>query len=286
MTSPATAPMPSAPLTSRSPMAMTVMMPSRVTLFVPMARRSTLLLVVPRVWTLATPASRNRRLTTAMPSPMTRPSANQGADNSRATMTAPAPTTMEETTVRRRTLASAPPSRSDSPDSMFIRRPPRKRASSRAEAERRLGGDGCGITGRRPRQDRGEPDLVPQMEVVVGSGPVRAEADAHATREQLAQRRHPRTELPVRTGAVRHGDVALDDEREVGLVQPHRVCGEHPAVECADRLQHRRRTPSVPLLHQCAFRLGLREMDLQQGVPPLRLSRDLLQAFGRHRVHR
>ena len=47
MTRPATAPMPSAPLRSSRPTQITVMMPRRVTLLVPMARRSTLLLVSP-----------------------------------------------------------------------------------------------------------------------------------------------------------------------------------------------------------------------------------------------
>src|ERR1700722_13978840 len=123
MTRPATAPIPSAPFKSNSPMQITVMMPRRVTLLSPMARRSTLLVVSPSVLSLATPASRKRRLSTAMVRPMARPSAAHGTEGSSAITIATAPTMRAETMVRRRTLDSALPPRSESPSSMFTAAP-------------------------------------------------------------------------------------------------------------------------------------------------------------------
>src|SRR5277367_4967330 len=123
MTRPATAPMPSAPLRSSSPMQITVMTPRRVTLLVPSARRNTLLSVSPDVLSFATPASRKRRLSTAMVRPKARPSAAQGCESRRAIRTAPAPTMSEDTMVRRSTLASALPPSPESPSSMFMAAP-------------------------------------------------------------------------------------------------------------------------------------------------------------------
>src|ERR1017187_1706856 len=120
MTSPITLPIPSGPFRNRSPMQMAVMMASRVTLLVPMARRRTLRSVSPLVCTLATPASRKRKLRMARPRPMKMPSAAQGCESSRAMMMAPSPTMMAEITVRRSTLARAVPSRSERPDIMLI----------------------------------------------------------------------------------------------------------------------------------------------------------------------
>ena len=59
-------------------MQITVMTPRRVTLLVPMARRSTLLLVSPPVWSLATPASRKRRFRMAMAEPDDEPERRPG----------------------------------------------------------------------------------------------------------------------------------------------------------------------------------------------------------------
>src|SRR6202050_2308709 len=181
-TRPATAPMPSAPFSSRRPMQTRVMTPRRVTLVVPMARRMTLLLVSPEVLSLATPASRKRRFTTAMVSPMARPRAAQGTDRSSAMMTAATPTMMAETTVRRSTLASALPPRPESPSSMFTAGPLQVRADLLDDAHR-----GHRETQRQAHQQEGRRGV--QRAVRPEPEP---EPDAHADRsgQPHAEERH------------------------------------------------------------------------------------------------
>src|ERR1700722_9730169 len=182
MTRPATAPMPSAPFRSSNPMQMTVMTPRRVTLLVPNARRSTLLLVSPDVLSLATPASKKRRLSTAMVRPKARPSAAQGCESNSAIRTAATPTMSEETMVRRSTLASTLPPRPERPSSMFMTGPLQVRADLLDDAER-----GHRQAERQPHQQERRRGV--QRAVHQNAEP-EPDSHAHGSRQSHAQEGH------------------------------------------------------------------------------------------------
>ena len=88
-----------------------------------------------------------------------------------------------------------------------------------------------GIARGGPGEQGGQAHLVPEVQVVVGSRAVGAQAHAHPAVEQRGQRRHPRTQLPVGAGAMGDRDVVRRQQPEVVVVEPHRVGGQDPPVE-------------------------------------------------------
>ena len=118
----------------------------------------------------------------------------------------------------------------------------------------------------------GQAHLVPQVEVVVGRGPIGAEPHPHAAVEERAQRRHAGAELPVRPGAVRHRHVVAGHQVQVLAVQPDGVRREHPSLQHAEVRQQPGGTSPVALLDQCALRRRLGEVDLEERPAALRAS--------------
>ena len=101
-----------------------------------------------------------------------------------------------------------------------------------------------------------------------------------------AQRRHAGAELPVGARAVGHRHVVCGEQVEVGVVEPDRVRGQHPAVEHTRLGQQRRRAHAVAFAHELALGHRLGEVDLHQRVAPLRLGGDGPQPLRRHGVGR
>ena len=110
-------------------------------------------------------------------------------------------------------------------------------ATTGGQPQRRGRGHGARVGRGGAGEQGGQPHLVPQVEVVVGGGPVGPEADPHAAVEEVLQRGDARPQLSVGARAVRHGDVVPGDDPEVGLVEPHRVRRQHAALEDALGLQ-------------------------------------------------
>ena len=85
---------------------------------------------------------------------------------------------------------------------------------------------------------------------------------------------------------MRHGHIVLGQQRQIHLVEPHRVGRQHPALENPLGGQQGRCAHAVAFLHHLAFGRGLGQVDLQQRIARPRLGRDGPQPFRRHRVDR
>jgi hypothetical protein len=97
---------------------------------------------------------------------------------------------------------------------------------------------------------------------------------------QPNQLRHPGAQLAIGTGAVGHRHVVFGHEGHFRLVQPDTVRRQDPPVEHAQVGQVRRCAPAVAVHHHPAFRLGLGQVDLDQGVPLLGRLGHGHQSFG------
>ena len=115
---------------------------------------------------------------------------------------------------RRRPSASAPP----------------RVASASASAA----GTAAASRGLQLREQRREPQLLPEVEVVVRGGAVGAEPDADRERQHVGEPRDAGGELRIRLRAVRDRDVVLAVAREVVVGEPDAVRREHAAVEDAE----------------------------------------------------
>ena len=164
--------------------------------------------------------------------------------------------------------------------------PERLAAAAGGQPEGGGGGDGARVRRGGAGQQRGEPHLVPQMEIVVGGGSVGSEPHPHAPVQQRPQPRHPRAQLPVGARAVGHRNVVCDHQVELGVVQPHRMGGQHAPLEHARLGQERQRARPVALAHHFILGQRLVQMDLHERVAPLRLDGDGPQPLGRHGVRR
>ena len=152
------------------------------------------------------------------------------------------------------------------------------------EAESRCRAQNVRVARNGAREERCQPHLVPEMEVVVGGRPVGAQADPDPAVEQCTQGSDARAELAIGTGAVRHGHIVLGQQRHIRIVEPDCVGGQHPAVEDPLGRQERRCAHAVTLLDDLALGHRLRKVDLQQRVARPCLGRNRPHPFWRHRV--
>ncbi len=97
-------------------------------------------------------------------------------------------------------------------------RPERLSTAAGGQAECRCRAQNVGIACGGTSEDRRQPHLVPEMEVVVGGRPVGAQADPDPTVEQRTQGGDARAEFAIGAGAMRHRHIVLGQQRH----DPHR----------------------------------------------------------------